>query len=383
MKKVLIVSAVPTHPVNAGNRMWIIDNCKILESLGCDIYFLYVYVKSWGASEEDTIEKTRDYWGDKFLLYKASLFERIVMTAKKKIHKLLHNFYVKCDDRYPVFLSRKVKSITSCNHFDICIVQYHYLTKLFDHVKFPFTALATHDNFSYKDLVCNQRVSDCLDANESAKAMQRVNFVFSLNSREHIFFEMLSPRSKVYTVYSYYEYHPQPIANNKNILFLSGASPFNMNGLQWFLDEIFPLIIKKIPECKLIIGGSICNKLKHLETHRNVIIQGLIDDVDKFYRQGDICINPTYQGTGLKTKTFEAVSYDKIEIAHPHSSIGIFEKEMAPILFSDKAEDWVNEIDYLLNNSNELIVRKKENEKYIKSLQQYVINQYKDFLNHC
>lgn len=383
MKKILVVSSVPTHPINAGNRMWITNSCEILKKLGCDIDFFYVYVKQWRHSENQSIEDTSRYWGDKFHLYKVSLFERILITVKKKVHGFLHNNYVKCDDRYPIFLTKEIKKLVRYNQYDVCIVQYHYLTRLFDYISFPYTALATHDNFSYKDLVVNQRVSDCLDANESAKAMQRVNYIFSLNSQEHIFFEMLSPKSKVYTVYCYYEYHPQPIANNKNILFLSGPSPFNMNGLQWFLDEVFPLLIKRIPDCLLIIGGSICDKLQHLKSHKNIVIQGRVEDVDSFYRQGDISINPTYQGTGLKTKTFEAISYDKIEIAHPHSSIGIYARENAPILFSDIAEDWVNEIDCLLTNSNEIMQRKKKNEEYIKSMQNYVIDQYQNFLNHC
>ncbi len=383
MKKILIISSVPTHPVIAGNRMWIKDNCKMLENLGCELHFLYVYVKPWRTDDADSIEHTRCYWNDRFYFYRASFIERLLITSKVKIHALLHHGYNLCDDKYPIFLQYRVKELLGKENFDACIVQYFYLTKVFEYIKGPIKVLATHDNFAYKDIVVNQRVIDCLDANQSAKAMQRSNVIFSLNEKEQIFFEMLSPRSKVYTVYSYYEYHSQPVVGNRNIMFLSGPSPFNLNGLHWFLSNIFPFIVEKYPDCKLIIGGSICEKLTSLSDNVNIVLQGEVDNIGMFYCQGDISINPTYQGTGLKTKTFEAVSYDKVEMAHPHSAIGIFKKEEAPIFFSENAEEWLNEIDFLWRDKNNIIKRKRENEIYIKSLQQYVITQYQDFLNHC
>ena len=46
-----------------------------------------------------------------------------------------------------------------------------------------------------------------------------------------------------------------------------------------------------------------------MEYKYNVIICGYIYDLSAFYRQGDVAINPVYLGTGIKIKTFEALSY--------------------------------------------------------------------------
>lgn len=54
---------------------------------------------------------------------------------------------------------------------------------------------------------------------------------------------------------------------------------------------------------------------------------GYVDSPNVLYEQGDVAINPTYQGTGLKIKTFEAISYDKVTMVHPHSMKGVFEKD--------------------------------------------------------
>lgn len=49
--------------------------------------------------------------------------------------------------------------------------------------------------------------------------MQRSPHIFALNSDEAIYFSKLSPLSKIYNIYSYFDYHPTNIVGNHNILF--------------------------------------------------------------------------------------------------------------------------------------------------------------------
>ena len=56
MKKLLIVSDTPTHPVSGGNRACILQNVDLLRNMGFDIYFLYVH--NYDAPEADIDEAT-------------------------------------------------------------------------------------------------------------------------------------------------------------------------------------------------------------------------------------------------------------------------------------------------------------------------------------
>lgn len=78
--------------------------------------------------------------------------------------------------------------------------------------------------------------------------MQRSPHIFAVQDDEMIFFQQLSPLSKVYNIYSKYDYHPQPITNNHNVLFLSGSNGYNQNGIRWFIKEVFPLIRGKFTD---------------------------------------------------------------------------------------------------------------------------------------
>lgn len=382
MHKILVVSRVNTHPTTAANQWWIMANCEALQQLGCEVHFLYVYVKPLlKAGDERKIEECRKYWRDKFHLYRVSRFEKLIINMKNYWHKFFMNYYVKCDDWYPMYLHHYVNKLNNEFHFSVCIVQYFYLTKLFEKMDIPKKALVSHDNFAYKDIVTGQRSDICIDANESAKAMQRSPYIFAFNTEEEIFFRQLSPKSKVYTIYSIFDYHPQPVVGNHDIVFLSGSNIYNQNGFNWFLDNIFPTITKRFPECRLILGGAICEKFRHLSGNEKIKLCGFVDDIGSFYSQADVCINPTYQGTGFKTKTFEAISYDKIEFAHPHSAIGIYKQDMAPIFFSDKADEWVKELEIIWSDNLIIKEKKKMNQEYILSFRNYVMNIYKEFLN--
>ena len=56
--------------------------------------------------------------------------------------------YFKVDEAYPKGLSSYVAKLQENEHFDICIVNYVYLTKLFTKVKFPKTAVF-QDSFPF------------------------------------------------------------------------------------------------------------------------------------------------------------------------------------------------------------------------------------------
>ena len=192
---------------------------------------------------------------------------------------------------------------------------------------------------------------------------------------------MLSPHSRVYNIYSKYDYHSQRIVGNHGVLFLSGSNKHNLLGLKWFINDIFPLIVNKWADAKLYIGGAICNSIKEDIINNNIIICGYIDDLSSFYEQGDVAINPVYQGTGLKIKTFEALSYDKVTLVHPHSMAGIYKKNEAPLFASEQPYDWIKYLETVWDNPQRIKEIKKQNKDYMKEMNEFIINEYKRFLD--
>ena len=108
---------------------------------------------------------------------------------------------------------------------------------------------------------------------------------------------------------------------------------------------------------------------------------GYVERAEDFYALGDVVINPTYQGTGLKIKTFESVSYDKVTMVHPHSMIGIFRPESSPIFSSATANAWAAYLYALWNENGRIEDIKSANKAYIDDMQNFIHSEYNRFFN--
>ncbi len=382
--RILIVSKVPTHPVTEGNRAFIHNNVELLKTMGHDIYFLYIRQFSIHKQSEKSanIEQLRNYWQDKLFIYHQYILQKIWIMLLQRYRWYFCRGVFKCDDEYPFRLHHYINKLNVKYHFEACIVNYYDLSKALPLINIPLKGLYTHDYFAYKSLLIgNKYVAGNTTAHEEAKAMQRTPHIFALNTGEAEYFRRLSPNSKVYNVFNYYSYTPQPIIGNHNLMFLSGGNPYNINGLMWFINEVFPLIVKRTPDVKLVIGGSICSRINHLSSNEHIQIVGFVGDINEFYSLGDVAINPTYQGTGLKIKTFEAVSYDKVTLAHPHSVDGIYEPEKAPLFSSNIPKEWVDYLAELWSDESKIKEIKSKNFAYIKGMQNFIQNQYQSFFD--
>lgn len=380
--KILIVSTIPTHPTNAGNRNWILSQAKLLKELGHEVHFFYVYERAFRKKNNDHISliKTAEYWGDSFHCYYVSVWEKLRLSATDYIRKTFFNWYWKCDDAYPHGLHKVINRLDAKIGFGAIIINYYYLSKCFKHITIPLKAIATHDCFSFRDLSIKGKGVYTTTPDEEAKALQRCPHIFALQDEERIFFQKLSPKSLVYSVYSTYEFYDLPINYTHRLLFFSGGNEYNINGLYWFLDKIYPVLTKHFPDIELWIGGGICSNLKNLNGENSIKLLGFFDDPKEFYKLGDIVINPTYQGTGLKIKTFEGIAYGKVVMVHPHSMAGIYNSQDAPVFSSCNAEEWKKYIEQVW--SGEKMEKIKEQDKiYIASMNKHVRSQYNNFLS--
>lgn len=383
MQKILIVSKCPTHPTDAGNRWGILAQAEHFKQKGYEVHFLYIEERGLKSPKEQydrDLRETKAYWGEGFHLLKVTKRQKMLFNINMRYRELFCHWHYQVDDNYPWGLSKMVNSLDAKYHFDICIINYYYLSKLFTQINIPKKAIFTHDCFSYKDLKIGESTL-CITADTEARAMQRCPHIFAVQTIEADFFQLLSPQSCVYNIFGKYEYHPQKIANNHNIVFLSGGNGMNQNGIRWFLKDVFPVIRNRFADARLLIGGSICKAMPELKNYEGVEVQGYVDDPAVFYAQADVCINPCYQGTGLKIKTFEAISYDKVTMVHPHSMEGIYDKDHAPLFASDKPEEWVRYLESLWSSQQTIEDIKKRDKEYLESMERFVDSEYRRFLD--
>ena len=131
----------------------------------------------------------------------------------------------------------------------------------------------------------------------------------------------------------------------------------------------------------LKVGGYICKKLGHYKNKEHITLVGAVEDPSDLYKLGDIAINPCVNGTGLKIKTFEALSYGKVAMTHPHSTIGIFNRAKAPVFNSDTAEDWVSFLKKVWGDKELLKEISSQSISYINDMNRHISEEYARFLS--
>ena len=130
-----------------------------------------------------------------------------------------------------------------------------------------------------------------------------------------------------------------------------------------------------------MIGGYICKKLQDYSNKPHFKLIGEVEDPADLYKLGDVAINPCKNGTGLKIKTFEDLSFGKVAMTHPHSTIGIYQKQTAPVFASEAAEDWVRFLKEIWGDNAVLQERSKKSTLYIDKMNRHITEQYKIVCN--
>lgn len=96
--------------------------------------------------------------------------------------------------------------------------------------------------------------------------------------------------------------------NEKTMLFVGSNFYANLQGIDWFIKNVLPYL-KGI---KLNVVGKGTEEWKDKFSHvKNLNIVGSVKCLDKYYYESDIVILPIFLGSGMKTKTAEALMYGK------------------------------------------------------------------------
>jgi len=154
----------------------------------------------------------------------------------------------------------------------------------------------------------------------------------------------------------------------KDLLFVGGFAHMpNIDAIKWFVNDIFPEVVKKDPEIKLhIVGSKMPDELRHdLEKHPNVIVDGFVEDLEPLLKSSRIFVAPLRYGAGVKGKIGQAVEYGIPVVSTSIGSEGMYLVDKKSCIEANSETDFAKSIielytDYKLwstiqQNSREVI----------------------------
>jgi glycosyltransferase involved in cell wall biosynthesis len=108
------------------------------------------------------------------------------------------------------------------------------------------------------------------------------------------------------------------------LLFVGGFQhPPNVDAVQWFIREVWPLLIAMLPEASLtIVGSKMPESLRELQ-QPGIDILGFVPDIDPLLLSCRISIAPLRYGAGVKGKVNQAMSFGLPVVATPAAVEGM------------------------------------------------------------
>lgn len=147
-------------------------------------------------------------------------------------------------------------------------------------------------------------------------------------------------------------------------LFHLGAMDWgpNLEGILWFLDEIWPKIHQRFPELKMYLAGRNMSKEIFQFKHKNVELVGEVDDAIDFIQSKSIMVVPLLSAGGIRVKIIEGLALGKCIISTTLGAEGINCTHEKNIMLADTPDEWLIAIEKLMTEKkrNELSVFGKQ-----------------------
>ena len=126
----------------------------------------------------------------------------------------------------------------------------------------------------------------------------------------------------------------------------------NVEGLKWFIKEIYP---KLPPSYKFdIVGGGATEETKQYCTRKNVSFTGFVNEPLDYIKRAQAMISPLRQGAGTKNKVLDAMCTGTPIIGTETTFEGIEDNSQYPLFHhAEKVEDFIRQIINWKSVSNE------------------------------
>jgi glycosyltransferase involved in cell wall biosynthesis len=125
----------------------------------------------------------------------------------------------------------------------------------------------------------------------------------------------------------------------------------NQHAVRWFLDKVFPLILRRSSDAKVVIAGASPPQWLKKRSSSQVEITGRVEDMRPFIEQGQVVIAPLLVGGGTRVKILEAQAMGKPVVSTSLGAEGLDLKDGESVLIADQADHFANRVVDVLTDS--------------------------------
>ena len=123
----------------------------------------------------------------------------------------------------------------------------------------------------------------------------------------------------------------------------------NTEAINWFVDDIWPLLRQQFPALKCHLAGRKMPQYLIDQSEENLIIEGEVESIKGFTQNKSVAIIPLLSGSGLRVKIVEALALGKVVITTAVGAMGIPYSDGENILIANSPEEFVSQVQKLID----------------------------------
>ncbi len=152
------------------------------------------------------------------------------------------------------------------------------------------------------------------------------------------------------------KYTPSASVNTKTFGFIGSLDWMpNLQGLQWFLNEVWPEIHRKYPDIEFHIAGKNAPLNFEVNLDQNIVYHGEVDCAMDFIKTHSALVVPLFSGSGIRVKILEAMALGKTVITTDIGLEGIDAEHAKNVLVANSAKNFVDAVGLLKKDSQLLV----------------------------
>ena len=131
----------------------------------------------------------------------------------------------------------------------------------------------------------------------------------------------------------------------QDVAFLGGfGHPPNRSAVLFFIQEVMPLLCKRVPGLRFRIYGSrVPDEIRALASE-NVLVEGYVEDVADVYNSCRVFVAPLLTGAGIKGKVIDGLAYGAPSVLSPIAAEGTGVRQGVDALVAETPDDWADAV---------------------------------------
>ncbi len=349
--KILLLCNKPPYPASEGGPMAMNSIITGLLEAGHQVKILAVNSEKFHVKESDIPEEYKRKTG----------IELINVDLRVRPAKAFLNLFTKKSYHVERFVSKDFRNrlieVLKHEHFDVVQMEMLFMAPYVEDIRAHSKAMivmrahnvehkiweriAKETKFFLKRWYINHLAKTLKEYELSA--LETVDGIAAITRKDAAYFRKYCSKPIIDIPYGVYpeEFTPKYEIEGKPKFYHIGSMNWmpNEEGIRWFIEEVLPKTIEKVPDFVYHLAGRNMPEWLTALKNKHINVIGEVPDAKAFVSDHDVAIVPLLSGSGIRIKIIESMAMGKTVITTRVGAEGIlYDEEVNLIIAENKAK---------------------------------------------